>query len=255
MDIEGHPVIVTGAASGMGAATARYLAARGARVAALDLDHEAAREVAAPFGGVALACDVADAASAEAAVAAAAEAHGPARVLVNCAGIAPAKTMVGRDGGPMPLADFGRVIQVNLVGSFNLMRLVAAGLAGMEPVNDSGERGVIVHTASIAAFEGQIGQCAYSASKGGIVGMTLPAARELARFGTRVVTIAPGLMETPMLLGFPQEVQQSLAAQVPFPARLGKPEEFAELVGHVIGNAMINGSVLRLDGAIRMQPR
>jgi NAD(P)-dependent dehydrogenase (short-subunit alcohol dehydrogenase family) len=254
MDIEGHAAIVTGAASGMGAATARHLAARGARVAVLDLDHEAAQAVAEPFGGLALACDVSDAAGAEAAVAAAAEAHGPARLLVNCAGIAPAKTVVGREG-PMPLADFGTVIQVNLVGSFNLMRLVAAGLATMEPVNDSGERGVIVHTASVAAFEGQVGQCAYSASKGGIVGMTLPAARELARFGTRVVTIAPGLMETPMLLAFPREVQESLAAQVPFPARLGKPEEFAELVGHVIANPMINGSVLRLDGAIRMQPR
>ncbi len=254
MDIDGHSAIVTGAASGMGAATARFLAARGARVAALDLNLEAAEAVASEFGGLAVACDVSDAASAEAAVADATAAHGPARILVNCAGIAPGKRIVGRDG-PMPLADFTKAIEVNLVGSFNLMRLVAAGLAGLEPVNDSGERGVIVHTASIAAFEGQIGQCAYAASKGGIVGLTLPAARELARIGTRVVTIAPGLMETPMLLGFTREVQDSLAAQVPFPARLGRPAEFAELVGHVISNAMLNGSVIRLDGAIRMQPK
>jgi len=254
MDIAGHCAIVTGAASGMGAATARLLAARGAKVAALDVNLEAAKAVASEFGGLAVACDVRDAASAEAAVAEAAAAHGAARFLVNCAGIAPGARIVGRDG-PMPLADFTRAIDVNLVGSFNLMRLVAAGLAELEPVNDTGERGVIIHTASIAAFEGQIGQCAYSASKGGIVGLTLPAARELARFGTRVVTIAPGLMETPMLLGFTREVQDSLAAQVPFPSRLGRPEEYAELVGHVIANPMINGSVIRLDGAIRMQPR
>jgi NAD(P)-dependent dehydrogenase (short-subunit alcohol dehydrogenase family) len=254
MDIEGHAAVVTGAASGMGAATARYLAAHGAKVAALDTNLEGARAVARDIGGVAIACNVSEAASAEAAVAEAAAAHGIARLLVNCAGIAPGKRMVGRDG-PMPLADFQLAIDVNLVGSFNLMRLVAAGLSALEPVNDTGERGVIVHTASIAAFEGQVGQCAYSASKGGIVGMTLPAARELARIGTRVVTIAPGLMETPMLLGMSQEVRDSLAAQVPFPPRLGRPEEYAELVGQVIRNAMINGTVLRLDGAIRMQPR
>ncbi len=254
MDIAGHSAIVTGAASGMGAATARFLAARGAKVACLDMNLDGAEAVAKAVGGVAIACDVADAASAEAAVARARDAHGPARLCVSCAGIAPAARMVGREG-PMPLADFTRVIGVNLVGTFNLMRLAAADMTALEPVNDTGERGVVVNTASVAAFEGQVGQCAYSASKGGVVALTLPAARELARFGVRVVTIAPGLMETPMLLGFTQEVQDSLAAQVPFPSRLGKPEEYAELVGHIIANAMINGETIRLDGAIRLQPR
>ena len=245
---------MTGAASGMGAATARLLAAHGARVACLDLDEAGAARVAAGIGGIAIACDVSDAASTRAAVARAREAHGAARVCVSCAGIAPAGRMVGR-AGPLPLEDFKRVIDVNLVGTFNVMRLAAADMSMLEPVNDSGERGVIVNTASVAAYEGQVGQCAYSASKGGVVALTLPAARELARFGVRVVSIAPGLMETPMLLAFTQEVRDSLAAQVPFPARLGKPEEYAELVGHIIVNAMLNGEVIRLDGAIRMQPR
>jgi NAD(P)-dependent dehydrogenase (short-subunit alcohol dehydrogenase family) len=254
MDINGHAAIVTGAASGMGASTARYLASKGAKVACLDMNEEGAASVAAEIGGIGLGCDVSDPDSAEAAVTRAREAHGVARFCVNCAGIAPAGRMVGREG-PLPLEDFQRVINVNLVGSFNLMRLAAADLTALEPVNDTGERGVIVNTASVAAFEGQVGQCAYSASKGGIVALTLPAARELARFGVRVVTIAPGLMETPMLLGFDQTVQDSLAAQVPFPSRFGKPEEYAELVGHIIANAMLNGEVIRLDGAIRMQPR
>lgn len=254
MDIKGHAAIVTGAGSGMGAETARFLSARGASVALLDINAGAAEEAAGDIGGIALECDVADAASVERAVAAAREKHGPARFVINCAGIAPAKRVVGRDG-PMPLDDFKRVIDVNLVGTFNVCRVAAADMTGLEAVNDSGERGVIICTASIAAFEGQIGQAAYSASKGGIVSMTLPIARELARFGVRVVTIAPGLMATPMLLGFPQEVQDSLAAQVPFPRRLGRPGEYAALVGHVIDNTMINGAVLRLDGAIRMQPK
>ena len=254
MNIDGHAALVSGAASGMGAATARYLAAHGARVACLDLNVADAQAVAAQIGGIAIACDVSDAASTQAAVARAREAHGAARVCVSCAGIAPAGRMVGREG-PLPLADFKRVIDVNLVGTFNVMRLAAADMSKLEPVNDSGERGVIVNTASVAAYEGQVGQCAYSASKGGVVALTLPAARELARFGVRVVTIAPGLMETPMLLAFTQEVRDSLAAQVPFPARLGKPEEYAALVGHIVANAMLNGEVIRLDGAIRMQPR
>jgi NAD(P)-dependent dehydrogenase (short-subunit alcohol dehydrogenase family) len=254
MNIDGHAALVTGAASGMGAATARLLAAQGARVACLDLDEAGAARVAAAIGGIAIACDVSDAASTQAAVARAREAHGAARVCVSCAGIAPAGRMVGREGA-LPLEDFKRVIDVNLVGTFNVMRLAAADMSVLEPVNDSGERGVIVNTASVAAYEGQVGQCAYSASKGGVVALTLPAARELARFGVRVVTIAPGLMETPMLLAFTQEVRDSLAAQVPFPARLGKPEEYAELVGHIVANAMLNGEVIRLDGAIRMQPR
>lgn len=254
MDIQGHCAIVTGAASGMGAATARYLAGHGAKVACLDMNLDGAQMVAAAIGGIAIACDVSSAASAEAALAAAREAHGPARFCVSCAGIAPAGRMVGRDGA-LPLADFQKVIDVNLVGTFNLMRLAAADMTGLEPVNETGERGVIVNTASVAAFEGQLGQCAYSASKGGVVGMTLPAAREMARFGVRVVTIAPGLMETPMLLAFDKTVRDSLAAQVPFPGRLGRPDEYASLVGHIIANAMINGEVIRLDGAIRMQPR
>jgi len=254
VNIDGHAAIVTGAASGMGAATARFLAGQGARVACLDLNVADAQAVAAGIGGIAVGCDVSDAASAQAAVAQARAAHGAARLCVNCAGIAPGGRLVGRDG-PLPLEDFRRVIEVNLVGTFNVMRLAAADMITLEPVNETGERGVIVNTASVAAFEGQVGQCAYSASKGGVVAMTLPAARELARFGVRVVTIAPGLMETPMLLAFTQDVRDSLAAQVPFPARLGKPEEYAELVGHVIANAMLNGEVIRLDGAIRMQPR
>jgi NAD(P)-dependent dehydrogenase (short-subunit alcohol dehydrogenase family) len=254
MEIQGHAAIVTGGGSGLGAETARYLGARGAKVALLDLDPAAASKVAEEVGGVAIACDVSNAASVEDAVAEAKQAHGPARLCVNCAGVAPAKRVVGRDE-PMPLDDFSRVVNVNLVGTFNVIRMAAWDMAGLEPVNETGERGVIVCTASVAAFEGQIGQAAYSASKGGVVSMTLPVARELARVGVRVVTIAPGLMATPMMLGFSEEVQERLAAQVPFPSRLGRPEEYAALVGHIIGNAMLNGNVIRLDGAIRMQPK
>jgi NAD(P)-dependent dehydrogenase (short-subunit alcohol dehydrogenase family) len=254
MNIESYAAIVTGAASGMGAATARFLAAQGAKVAALDMNIAGAQSVADEIGGVAVRCDVSDAASAEQALATARDAHGPARICVQCAGIAPGARMVGRDGA-MPLEQFRQVIDVNLVGTFNIMRLCAADMNELSSVNDTGERGVIINTASVAAFEGQIGQCAYSASKGGVVSMMLPAARELARYGVRVVTIAPGLMETPMLAGFTREVRDSLAAQVPFPRRFGKPEEYAALVGHIISNAMINADVIRLDGAIRMQPR
>jgi NAD(P)-dependent dehydrogenase (short-subunit alcohol dehydrogenase family) len=253
MKLDTIPAIVTGGASGLGAATARALAAAGARVAVLDMNADAARAVAADIGGAAFACDVADAASAETAVAAARAAHGPARILVNCAGIAPAARIVGRNG-PMALEAFARVIQVNLIGSFNLMRLVAAEASALEPL-DGGERGVIVSTASVAAYEGQIGQAAYAASKAGIVGLTLPAARELAASGIRVCAIAPGIFETPMLRGLPQEVQDSLGAAVPFPSRLGKPDEYARLVLAIIDNPMLNGEVIRLDGALRMQPR
>jgi len=255
MDIKGHSAIVTGAASGMGAATTRYLAEHGARVALLDMNLTGAQQLAAELDGLALECNVADAASAEQAVAAAREAHGAARFLVNCAGIAPAARIVGREGDAMDLEAFRRVIDVNLIGSFNMLRLAAAGMATLDAVNDTGERGVIISTASIAAFEGQIGQCAYSASKGGLVALMLPAARELARFGVRVMTIAPGLMATPMLLGFDQAVQDSLAAQVPFPQRFGRASEYAQLVGHIIDNAMLNADVIRLDGVIRMQPK
>ena len=254
MQIEGKAALVSGAGSGLGAATARLLAGRGARVALLDRDIDAAKDQAKPIEGLALACDVSDADQAEQAVAAARAEHGDAGILVNCAGIAPARRVLGRDG-PMPLEDFDKVIQVNLVGTFNLLRLAAAGMARLAPEGDSGERGVIVNTASVSAFEGQIGQAAYSASKAGVAGMTLPIARELARIGVRVMTIAPGLMSTPMLHGMPKAVQESLAAQTPFPARLGRPEEYAALVAHIVENPMLNGEVIRLDGAIRMQPK
>jgi NAD(P)-dependent dehydrogenase (short-subunit alcohol dehydrogenase family) len=254
MQLEGKAALVTGGGSGLGAATGRLLAERGARVALLDRDLDAAKAEAERIDGLAVACDVTDARQAEQAVAAARAEHGIAAILVNCAGIAPAMRVVGRDG-PMPLEEFDKVIQVNLVGTFNLLRLAAANMIETTPDGDSGERGVIVNTASVSAFEGQIGQAAYSASKAGVAGMTLPIARELARFGVRVMTIAPGLMSTPMLKSMPEAVQQSLGAQVPFPARLGHPEEYASLVAHIIDNPMLNGEVIRLDVAIRMQPK
>jgi len=253
MRVDGHAALVTGGGSGLGAATARALAKAGAKVAILDINEGAAQAVAAELGGIALRCDVADAASAEGAVAAAGAAHGAARILVNCAGIATAQRIVGRDG-PLPLADFKRVIDINLVGSFNLMRLAAAGMLPLAALED-GERGVILSTASVAAFEGQIGQAAYAASKGGVASLTLPAAREFARSGIRVVAIAPGLFQTPMMAGLPQAAQDSLAASVPFPPRLGRPEEYARLAMEIIGNPMINGATIRLDGALRMAPR
>ncbi|WP_247411776.1 SDR family NAD(P)-dependent oxidoreductase, partial [Bradyrhizobium sp. 23] len=219
MLLKDQAVIVTGGASGLGAATARKLAAQGARVAVCDLNAKLAETVAAEIKGVAVACDVSDAASAEAAIAQATKSHGPARVLVNCAGIGVAKRVVGRDG-PMALADFDKVIKVNLIGTFNMLRLAANEMSKLEP-QATGERGVIINTASVAAYDGQIGQSAYSASKGGIVGMTLPIARELAQFGVRVLTIAPGLFLTPLLANLPQEAQDSLAAAIPFPRRLG----------------------------------
>jgi NAD(P)-dependent dehydrogenase (short-subunit alcohol dehydrogenase family) len=252
MNVAGQVAIVTGAGSGLGRATAGALAAAGARVAVVDLDATATAAAAQELNGRAMALDVADAAAAEAAMAEI-EAMGPVRVLVSCAGVAPAAKIVGRDG-PMPLAAFERAIRVNLIGTFNLMRLAAAAMSRLEP-NEEGERGVIVNTASVAAYEGQIGQAAYAASKGGVAALTLPAARELAPSGIRVVAIAPGLFGTPMLLGMPEKVQESLAATVPFPSRFGRPEEYAALVMHILGNPMLNGSVLRLDGALRMAAR
>jgi NAD(P)-dependent dehydrogenase (short-subunit alcohol dehydrogenase family) len=253
MQVKGHAAIVTGGGSGLGAATARALAGAGAKVAVLDINEAAAKAVAAEIGGTAVACNVADAASAETAVATARAAHGASRILINCAGIGPAARIVGRDG-PMPLDAFRQVIEINLIGSFNLMHRAAADMIALEPLAD-GERGVIVSTASVAAYEGQIGQAAYAASKGGIVALTMPAAREFARSGIRVNTIAPGLFATPLLLGMPQNVQDSLAASVPFPSRFGTPQEYAKLALHIIDNAMLNGETIRLDGALRMPPK
>jgi len=252
MNCQGHAVLVSGGASGLGEATARHLAKAGARVAILDLNEPRAKEVAAEIGGIGLACDVSSAASAEAAVAQARAAHGPARILVNCAGIGEAKRIVGRTGA-MPLESFERVIKINLIGSFNLLRLVASDMTTLD-VLPGGERGVIISTASIAAYDGQIGQAAYAASKGGIVSLTLPAAREFARFGIRVCAIAPGIFQTPLLAGLPEAAQKSLGDSVPFPPRLGQPAEYAALVGHIVENAYLNGEVIRLDAALRMQP-
>ncbi|MCY6379501.1 SDR family NAD(P)-dependent oxidoreductase [Hoeflea prorocentri] len=253
MKVNGQAAIVTGGGSGLGAGTARTLAAAGAKVAVLDINEEQAKSVADEIGGLAIACDVASASAAEEAVAAAAKAHGDARILVNCAGIANASRIVGREG-PHDLELFSRVINVNLIGSFNLLRLVADRASKLEPMDDN-ERAVVISTASVAAFDGQIGQAAYAASKGGIHSMALPAARELARFGIRVMTIAPGIFGTPMLMGMPQEVQDSLAASVPYPSRLGTPEDFAALVMHIVDNTMLNGETIRLDGAIRLAPK
>ena len=253
MQIEGQAAIVTGGASGLGLATGAMLAGAGGKVALLDIDGAKVAEAAAQIGGIGLQCDVGDAAAAEHALAEARQAHGPAAILVNCAGIAAAKRIVGRDG-PMQLSEFELVIRVNLIGTFNLMRLAAAEMMALEP-NAQGERGVIVNTASVAAFDGQIGQSAYAASKGGIAALTLPAAREFARHGIRVVTIAPGIFETPMLRGLPEAAQASLAAAVPFPKRLGRPEEYALLVRQILDNPMLNGETIRLDGALRLAPQ
>lgn len=254
MDTNSVAAVVTGGGSGMGAATARALAGKGAKVALLDMNRDAAMAVAKEIDGIAIACDVADAASAEAALSEARESHGPCRICVNCAGVAPAKKIVGREG-PMPLELFAKVIDINLIGTFNIMRLAAAEMSGQEPDPDSGERGVVINTASIAAFEGQIGQAAYAASKGGVAALTLPAARELASAGVRVMTVAPGLFGTPMVLAMPQNVQDSLAGQTPFPPRFGQPEEFAKLVLHIVDNVYLNGEVIRLDGAVRLAPK
>lgn len=253
MKLVGQAAIVTGGGGGLGAATARFLTAAGAKVTLLDLNMEAAEAVAREIDGLAVSCDVSDAESAEAAVAKARDAHGAARVLVNCAGIGPAERIVGRNG-PMPLENFRRVIEINLIGTFNLTRLAAADMVKLDPLEDN-ERGVIISTASVAAFEGQIGQAAYAASKGGVHALTIVGAREFARNGVRVNTIAPGLFGTPMLLGMPQDVQDSLAASVPYPSRFGSPDEYAKLVMSIVDNVMLNGETIRLDGAIRMQPR
>lgn len=251
MDINGVAAIVTGGGSGLGETTARALAAAGAKVAVFDLAEEAANRVAAEIGGVACICDVANSESTEAAIAKAREAHGIARVVVQCAGVAPPAKIVGRKG-PHPLELYFRVVGVNLVGTFNVMRLAAADILTQEPLAN-GERGVLINTASIAAIEGQVGQAAYASSKAGVVGLTMPAAREFAPSGVRVVCIAPGIFNTPMMAGLPEETQKSLGASVPFPSRLGDPKEYAKLVLHIIDNLYLNGEVIRIDGALRMQ--
>jgi len=254
MKIQGQAALVTGGASGLGAQTARELARRGAKVAVLDRNDEGAKAVAAEFGGIGIGCDITSTESLLAALDQARAAHGPARLVMNIAGIGTAKRLIGKDGTPMPLEDFKRVIDVNLVGTFNVIRLACAEIVKLDPLED-GERGVVVNTASVAAFDGQIGQEAYAASKGGLVALTLPLARDLAQFGVRVVCIAPGLFLTPLMAELPQAVQESLAASIPFPKRLGKPEEFAHLAASVVENMSLNGEVIRLDGALRMAPR
>jgi NAD(P)-dependent dehydrogenase (short-subunit alcohol dehydrogenase family) len=253
MRVDGQAALITGGASGLGNATAKALAAAGAKVAILDYNAEGAKAAAAELGGVGVACDVSNGEAAEKAFAEATEALGPIRILVNCAGVAPAQKVLGKSG-VMKLDDFRRAIEINLIGTFNLLRIFGDAASKLEPLGESG-RGVIINTASVAAYEGQIGQTAYAASKAGVVGLTLPAAREFAQLGIRVCTIAPGIFETPMLKGLPEAAQASLGQQVPFPSRLGRADEYASLAMHIIANDMLNGETIRLDGAIRMAPR
>ena len=253
MNINGLAAIVTGGASGLGGATAQRLAKAGAKVTIFDLNEEAGQAAARDIGGTFVNVNVADDASVSAGLDAAEASHGVARILVNCAGVAPAIKTVGRENAPHPLDVYRKTIEVNLIGTFNMISKFAARLAGAEPIGE--ERGVIINTASVAAFDGQIGQAAYASSKGGVAAMTLPVARDLAQHKIRVMTIAPGIFLTPMLMGLPQAAQDSLGTQVPHPSRLGKPEEYAQLVESIIANPMLNGEVIRLDGAIRMAPR
>jgi NAD(P)-dependent dehydrogenase (short-subunit alcohol dehydrogenase family) len=255
MNIKDKVILITGGASGMGAATATHLAAQGAKVALLDLNEAAVQSHAKSLGGAGFVCNVADSESAEQAVSAVIDHFGAIHGCINCAGIAPAKRVVAKDGSAMPLDDFSKVINVNLIGTFNVLRLAATQMAKQEPLTDNGEKGVVINTASVAAFEGQIGQAGYSASKGGIVAMALPLARELERHGVRVMTIAPGIMQTPMMAGMPDNVQEALAQTVTFPKRLGQATEFARLAAHILENEYLNGEVIRLDGAIRMAAR
>lgn len=253
MQLEQTPVLVTGAGSGLGAATARHLAAQGARVAVLDINLTAAQAIASEIGGIAIHCDVTDSDSAEQAISAAKAAHGPARMLVNVAGGGVGKRVVGKDG-VMPLDAFKKLVSLNLFGTFNMTRLAAAEMMSLPELTD-GERGLIVSTTSVAAYEGQVGQSAYAAAKGGIVSLTIQLAREFAQAGIRVMAVAPGIFKTPLLAAAPVELQQSLAGSIPFPKRLGDPAEFAELVGHIAVNRYLNGEVIRLDGAVRLAPR
>ncbi len=253
MQVRNSVFLVTGGASGLGAATARMAAANGGKVVIADLQADAGEALAKELGGKFVKCDVTSEADGKAAVEAAVQGYGGLHVLVNCAGIGVAERTIGKEA-PHDLARFAKVIAINLIGTFNMIRLAADAMAKASP-NAAGERGVIVNTASVAAFDGQIGQAAYAASKGGVVGMTLPIARDLSRNGIRVVTIAPGLFLTPMLLGLPKEAQDSLGKQVPFPPRLGKPDEYASLARQIVENEMLNGETIRLDGAIRMAPK
>ena len=255
MDISGTAAIVAGGASGLGAATAAMLVAYGAKVTLLDLNPEHGEATARELGGLYIRTDVTSEADVAVALEQAEAAHGIARILVNCAGIAPPAKVLDRDGNPQNLADFSRIVTINLIGTFNVLSKFAGRLVRAEPLGDDGERGVIINTASVAAFEGQIGQAAYAASKAGVAGMALPIAREFARSGIRVMTIAPGIFWTPMLASLPADAQASLGEQVPFPSRLGKPEEYARLAHSIITNPMLNGEVIRLDGAIRMAPK
>jgi NAD(P)-dependent dehydrogenase (short-subunit alcohol dehydrogenase family) len=254
MDINGLAAIVTGGASGLGGATAARLAAAGAKVSIFDLNHAVGSAHADAIGGRYFQVDVTDEAGVAEAIEHAEALHGKARILVNCAGIAPPAKVIGRDGAATPLAHFARIVAINLIGSFNVLSKFAERIHDADPVGPE-ERGVIINTASVAAFDGQIGQSAYAASKAGVAGMTLPIAREFARHGIRVMTIAPGIFWTPMLAGLPPEVQESLGQQVPFPNRLGSPDEYALLVEQIVANPMLNGEVIRLDGAIRMGPK
>ncbi|MFJ2369050.1 SDR family NAD(P)-dependent oxidoreductase [Microbacterium sp. NPDC087665] len=254
MQISGQGALITGGASGLGLATARRLTAAGAYVTIIDLPTSAGADIAAELGGLFVPADVTSVDEVQDAVAQA-QAAAPLRVVVNCAGIAPPAKVLDRDGNPAVLADFERIVRINLVGTFNVLSQASAVIAKNDVIGDGADRGVIVNTASVAAFDGQIGQPAYSASKGGVHAMTLPVARELARYGIRVVTIAPGIMETPMLMGLPQAAQDSLGQQVPHPSRLGRPDEYASLVQQIVENDYLNGETIRLDGAIRMAPK
>lgn len=256
MDVKGQTAIVTGGGSGLGAETARHLAKAGAKVSIFDMNMDGAKEVAGEIGGTAIECDVSDEGSVANAFAESKKANGGARVLVNCAGIGPAALIVDKEGNTHDMAQYKKVININLIGSFNCLALAAKDMIELDPIGEDGERGVIVSTASVAAFEGQIGQIAYSSSKGGVVGMMLPAARELGRHGIRVLTIAPGYIGTPLLMTMPEKIQDNLKSSQVFPnKRFGRPDEYARLVMHMCENTLLNGECIRLDAGTRMPPR